>query len=350
MPGLSGRAGGGQGLLTRRWRAQVGDYPVCVCWHLDGSLLHVGDADGVLSTFAAGDGAIVVRVDGHAGGVLDLAPSPDGRRLSSAGQDGCVRLWEPAATAPLATLPAQAAWVEHLAWAPDGSRLAAAAGRHLHLWRADGAPAAAGEPEGSTISALAWADSGEIVTAGYSRVAFRDAGDGSVRQSLEWKGSLISLALSPNGAIIACGSQDRTVHFWRRATGEDSMMSGYPAKPAALAFDDSSTLLATAGADYVTVWSFAGGGPEGTRPGLLEGHGARITALAFASGRRRLASAAKDGSLLVWDLSPSGTGRLKGAVLVGAAVEAIAWNPRGTAIARIDAEGWIEVWDCADTE
>ena len=54
-------------------------------------------------------------------------------------------------------------------------------------------------------------------------------------------------------------------------------MSGYPAKPSSLAFDDTGTLLATGGGEAVTVWSFQGSGPEGTRPGVLEFHVQPVT-------------------------------------------------------------------------
>ena len=62
--------------------------------------------------------------------------------------------------------------------------------------------------------------------------------------------------LRPDGDIVACGSQDNTVHFWRRSSGKDSMMSGYAGKPSALALSASGILLATGGGQDVTVWSF----------------------------------------------------------------------------------------------
>ena len=83
-----------------------------------------------------------------------------------------------------------------------------------------------------------------------------------LRQKLEWQGSLVSMVFSSDGDIVAYGSQDNTVHFWRRSTKQDSMMSGYPAKPSALAFDDTGTLLATGG----------GGGGNGLE---LPGKGSR---------------------------------------------------------------------------
>ena len=66
------------------------------------------------------------------------------------------------------------------------------------------------------------------MTTCYGCVTFFDIPSGEVLQKFEWKGSLISLELSPDGDVVACGSQDNSIHFWRRSTGEDSMMSGYP--------------------------------------------------------------------------------------------------------------------------
>ena len=34
--------------------------------------------------------------------------------------------------------------------------------------------------------------------------------------------------IKPDGDIVACGSQDNSVHFWRRSTGMDAEMTGYP--------------------------------------------------------------------------------------------------------------------------
>ena len=154
------------------------------------------------------------------------------------------------------------------------------------IWQSDDHP--------RTVSAIAWSKSEELATACYGRVTFFDAGSGTLNEKLEWKGSLVSMVLSSDGDIVACGSQDNSVHFWRRSTGQDSMMSGYPGKPAALAFDDTGTVLATSGGEAVTVWSFAGNGPEGTRPGVLELHVESLTSLAFAGASRRLASGARD--------------------------------------------------------
>ena len=134
------------------------------------------------------------------------------------------------------------------------------------------------------------------------------------------------------------------MHFWRRSTEDDSMMSGYPGKPSALAFDDTGTLLATGGGDAVTVWSFRGRGPEGTRPGVLELHVQPVSTLAFAPRGMRLASGARDGGVVVWSLGHDGDGNPEGIAVMADVVSGMYWRPDGAALAVLDAQGGVTVW------
>ena len=121
-------------------------------------------------------------------------------------------------------------------------------------------------------------------------------------------------------------------------------MHGYPGKPAALAFDDTGTLLATGGGDSVTVWSFHGDGPEGTRPGVLEIHRQSITTLSFVRGGMRLASGGRDGAVVVWDLQRDGQGAAVGTARLGGVIANLAWRPDSRALAALDGNGEVTVW------
>ncbi len=334
-----------KGVLRRGWSAAVGDYAIAGGWTLRGETLVVGDAAGGVYAFDGKSGATVWAFPGgHEGGVLAMAIHPSGTAFATAGQDGRILIWGSDEGQVSHAIDVGSGWVENVAWSPDGQWLAASCSRQVRAYGADGVEVWRSDDHPSTISAIAWSSAEELATACYGRVTFFDASSGELRQKLEWKGSLVSMVLSPDGDIVACGSQDNSVHFWRRSTEQDSMMSGYPGKPSALAFDDTGTLLATGGGEAVTVWSFQGSGPEGTRPGILKLHVQPVTTLAFARRGMRLASAARDGAVVVWSLQRDGGGGPVGAALVADVVAELYWRPDGRALAALDARGGVTVW------
>ena len=337
--------GSSRGALRRGWSAAVGDYAIAGGWSLRGEALMVGDTAGGVYAFDGKSGETAWERRGvHEGGVLAVAIHPSGTAFATAGQDSRVLIWSAAEGQVSRAIDVGSGWVENVAWSPDGQWLAASCSRQVRAYGADGAEVWRSDDHPSTVSAIAWSSVGELATACYGRVTFFDASTGEPRQKLEWQGSLVSMVLSPDGDIVACGSQDNSVHFWRRSTEEDSMMSGYPGKPSALAFDDTGTLLATGGGEAVTVWSFQGSGPEGTRPGVLELHVQPITTLAFAPGAMRLASGGRDGSVVVWSLRRDGEGDPTGVALVADVVGGLYWRPDGRALAALDAQGGATVW------
>ena len=347
MPDLN--VDGPGGVLRPGWSASVDDYAIAGGWTAHGEALVVGDAAGGVYAFDGRSGKTIWAQRGvHEGGVLALAVNPNRPAFATAGQDGRVLVWSAAEGRVSTAIDVGSDWVENVAWSRDGERLAASCSRQVHAYGADGERIWRSDDHPSTVSAIAWSGTEELATACYGRVAFFDAATGELRQKLEWTGSLVSMVLSPDGDIVACGSQDNSVHFWRRSTEQDSMMSGYPGKPAALAFDGTGTLLATGGGEAVTVWSFQGSGPEGTEPGVLEHHAQTVTTLSFARRGMRLASGARDGGVVVWSLGRDGHGDAIGAAPVADVVGALHWRPDGRALAALDAQGGATVWRVGD--
>ncbi len=337
------------GVLLPLWNGSVGDYAIAGGWACDGEWLIVGDAAGSIYGFDGGTGAIRWKHVGiHDGGVLAMAIHPGGQLFATVGQDGRLLVWNAADGRVRRTIELGRGWVEHVAWSGDGQLVAASMSRRVHVFDLDGKEVWQSEEHPSTVSAITWSGADELATACYGRVSFFEIPSGELRQKLEWQGSLVSMVLSPDGNIVACGSQDNSVHFWRRDTGEDSQMHGYPCKPSALAFDDSGTLLGTSGGEAVTVWSFHGNGPEGTRPGVLQLHVQPITALSFAQHGFRLASGARDGAVVVWGLQQEGEGAVLGIGLVEDVVDSLFWRPDDGALAALDASGRVSVWSVAD--
>ena len=339
------------GVLRRGWSAAVGDYAIAGGWSLNGGALMVGDAEGGVYALDGKSGATAWERRGvHEGGVLAMAIHPSGTAFATTGQDGRALIWSAAEGQVSRAIDVGSSWVENVAWSPDGQWLAASCSRQVRVYDADGGVVWQSDNHPSTVSAIAWSSLGELATACYGRVSFFDPSTGALRQKMEWQGSLVSMVLSSDGDIVACGSQDNSVHFWRRSTEMDSEMTGYPGKPSALAFDDTGTLLATGGGEVTTVWSFHKRGPEGTRPGSLEFHDQPVTTLAFAPGAMRLASGGRDGAAVVWSLRKNGQGGPIGAAVVAGAVAELYWRPDGRALAALDAQGGVTVWRIGRTK
>ena len=242
-----------QGALRDGWSAEMGDYAICCEWALDGDILLVADVLGAIKAFDSKSGRVLWQQhESHNGSLLTMRVHPDGKSLVTAGQDGRVLILDVGDGGRIGAIDLGQSWIEHTAWSPGGKWFAASCSRKVHVFDTDYREEWQSGAHPSTVSAIAWSDGQELATACFGRVTFYDMATKNVRQKLEWQGSLVSMVLSPDGDIVACGSQDNSVHFWRRSTGNDSQMSGYPWKPSNLAFDSTGTLLATGGGEIIT--------------------------------------------------------------------------------------------------
>ena len=333
------------GELFSAWSALVEDYAITGAWVSGGKVFVVGDAAGGVFGFDGASGKVLwSHREAHEGGLLSISPHPKLDLITTAGQDGRILFWNAKDGTLQQSIELGQAWIENLEWSLDGQWLAASCSRRVYVYSIDGQEAWRSDHHQSTVSAIVWSISQELATACYGQVSFYDISSGQLNQRFEWKGSLVSMVLSPDGQIVVCGSQDNSVHFWRRSNGEDSMMAGYPGKPSALAFDHTGTLLATGGGEDVTVWSFDGDGPEGTRPGILNFHSKPITSLTFSPNRTNLASGSRDGSVVTWMLQKDGQGDPVGAARLDSSVSGLIWRSDGNALAALDAQGGVTVW------
>jgi WD40 repeat protein len=253
----------------------------------DGKGIVTAGADKIVRLWNPADGTEVRQFPGHTDVVTSVAVTHDGTQVVAGSVDKTVRIWKTADAAVVATLT-QTAAVRSLALSADSSRLAVtgdaglvriwdlATGQSLQRFAghegAVGAVSFGADPAsfvtgGADKSARVWTIAAQrVLVAGEGPV--KDAafvGDGSrfaavvgdTAQVRIWNQAddkvtdlaagampLSSLAVSPDGSLIAAGSADQKVYQWTLADGKPAPVIETPAAVTRLAFARSQTLPA----------------------------------------------------------------------------------------------------------
>jgi RNA polymerase sigma factor (sigma-70 family) len=301
--------------------------------------------------------------DRQAGAVVDLAFSPDGKTLATAGGESCVRLWDRTTRRPLGCLTGQADLVHALAFSPDGRLLAAAAadgtvcvwdlpgGRLLGLRRDFGAGRLAGFAGNGKLLAVAGPTSGLRLwdfTAGKDVATLTGPLGTLVRE----------LAVAPDGRVVASAPDgfDPVISLWDLGTGEKGAgrevtefrrLVPNRGKVVSLALTAGGTLLAVASRkmdtrpNEVSLWDVETGRMRHLLPGP---HGDLVR---FSADGRFLVTSGRGEPAVVWDLRTADAPRRLWQSSVPA--EAAAFAHDG-ALVGWSAEGRIHLFDAAGRE
>jgi WD40 repeat protein len=202
-----------------------------------------------------------------------LAYRPDGNRLAVAGQDGCIRIFEPETGRLVQVLFGQFPFTS-LAWSPDGSALAAGSNERgqagdqarVRLWEGETGRSlrVLDMPDLSGISSVAWSPDGRTVLAVATGTCFAwDAAHGKVRCKVTCHGlgSFGGAFLSPDGKRIAgVVFESKAVVLWDAQTGKELRKLGGQAQDISrAAWSMDGKRLAFTGADALYVWEAESG-------------------------------------------------------------------------------------------
>ncbi len=152
--------------------------------------------------------------------------------------------------------------------------------------------------------------------------------------------SVKSVAFSPDGTILATGSDDQSVKLWDLDQGEEiCTFSGHSHAVKSVAFSPDGKVLASGSWDKtIKLWDIQTGVPERT----LTGHVLQIASLAFSPCGNFLASASCDRTVRLWDLTSGSSSPLYGHAW---AVFAVAVSPDGKTLATGSDDNTIILWD-----
>ena len=213
---------------------------------------------------------------------------------------------------------------------------------------------------------------------------YGDANSGELLRTLvgHWA-YLISLAFSPDGSILASGSEDDVVRLWHTATGlRLDFLYGHAAGVESIAFHPDGEILASGSRDdSIRIWDVASGRTQivirehegdalsvdfnfdgsllasgsqdrtirlwdpttGDEIRTLNGHEGGVRTLKFSPDGRTIASGSRDNTVRVWNVA---SGELMN-TFAGhtSGVRSVAFSPDGSIIASGGWDGTVLIWD-----
>jgi WD40 repeat protein len=318
--------------------------------------------------------------------VFDVAFSPDGRAIATAGADRSAKLWDAASGRLLHTLGGHPFEVNAVAFSPDGRWVATASGSRY-----------------TPLAGLSL----EVIPPG--EVAVWDAATGrSVWRQRDPRGAVLAVLFAPDGSRLAAGGVPEFLAFRDPVTGHDlGHYVGRVGRPSDYS-TDGRWLITCSGLSAPTVWDTSAGltprvnyigqkrsnrisrlryvsdaifqphapdfialvcgqvNPESpedagrlarltsisitdSRGNLLcslATHKSAVRGLAFRPDGRRLASADRDGSVAVWE--PFQDKPAANALPFPSGVRAVAFRPDGRQLAAAGEDGIVRLDDVAE--
>ena len=320
-----------------------------------GRRLAVGSSDGVVRIFDPESGALLSRLEGHAGSVVDVKWSKDGARLLTVSVDGTARLWEVAGGTVNQVFGSVARGMLIGSFSPDESRIVTTAfDGSVRVWdtasgdevlRIDIQPSPPLQPVGVAFEpvtgdriAVAVAGPGEL----RAGVFVFDAETGDEEVAISMDDGACELRWSPDGTKLATASADATGRVWDAATGaEIARFNDHHSFLCTVDFSPDGSLVATGGDDGTTrIWEASTGKPVIR----LEGHDERLGFVSFSPDGARLASSSGDGTIRIWDVRPEGRREVI-AVTDPTVIFEARYSPDGNRFVTASDSGVARVWD-----
>ncbi|MEA5503602.1 serine/threonine-protein kinase [Halotia wernerae UHCC 0503] len=247
-----------------------------VAFSPDGKILATASDDKTIKLWDFNTFQEIATLCGHSHAVKSVAFSPDGQILASGSWDKQVILWDVNTNTEITTLTGHQLQVSSVAFSPQGKLLATTSfDRTIRLWQLKATQQSEGQFQNHPCCTLL----GSLL--GHTR-------------------AVLAIAFSPDGKILATGSDDNTIKLWEVSTGElITTLLGHSWSVVAIAFTaDSETVISASWDKTIKLWRVSTAEELAT----LFGHVDSVSAVAVSQVAQLIASGSRDKTIKLWQL------------------------------------------------
>ncbi len=294
----------------------------------------VGSQGGTKTTpVTSGQNAIKYVLKGHKDTVASLAWSPDGLRLASGSHDHTARLWLLNSTQSVLTFAEHRLEVLAVSWNRTGTLIASGSrDDSVRIWDVSGTNRYTFANQGAPIDSIVWSLTNSQVIIGTMGNGVRELSLGQKNAlPLGVKSIIRSVALSPNGRLLAVGAETGFVGVFEFPSLRRLIYRHLHAgQVLALDWSPDSTRLASGGTDKMVYVIDA----ASTRVTRSFSHDGVVNGVAWEPGQfGRLATAGGDGTMRIWELLQGTHTIYRGHT---GSVTSVAWGTQGLATGSTD--------------
>jgi WD40 repeat protein len=329
----------------------------------DGEQMVTSSNDGTARIWSTRSGTPLAVLRGHLNAVNQAVFSPDGHQVMTASEDGTVRVWR---IRPPRILLSRTHWILGAAFEPGGTRIAVGEEGPAAILDTSGdgigkrRDLAQFGKEEAMVGFMSWSRDRKLLIGnrqnyhlmrwgqsvalwdvqsrmevtpgwlqGYRYAEFGTGtddlltinqngglaiwkcegltnGEQPVRETQDFGKGYLWATMSPDGTWIAAVSGDNNVlHLWKRAALPDGprYLVGHGGGVMSLAFSSDSKRIVTASRDHTAIiWSVDSDQPVAT---LADSQSAELMSASFDPSGTRVATGAADGTIRVWDVTRS---------------------------------------------
>lgn len=272
----------------------------------DSSILITGGGsnDAQMRFWSVETGEPLTKIRAQSTAILAMAIDPSSQFLVSGGEDSIINIWDWQSGEFRATLFDHNSSVTSLDIAPDGKTLVSGAADGIKVWDLKSFPynplytLSRFEAGANTI---AISPNGFLLASGDTegKVKFWNLRTGTfVSEFLPHQSLISGLAFTQDGKILITASHDRTIKLWDLESGQLLQeLTGHTGAIRAIAIHPNGDILATGGNDGIILWNL----PERRKLTRLRANTSWIQSLAFSPNGQYLASGGFDLEVRIWE-------------------------------------------------